>query len=107
MMPVSTDKLILVVEPDDQVAKRIVGILANAGYEVVRTTNAQNAIDRINPSDYPDVITFSVGADGRQLIQHLRSDLDRKRVLVIPRPEALDLTSFIISNFNLVPTSEL
>lgn len=101
----ATDKLILVVEPDNKTAQKVVATLSAVGYEVVRTKEAQEAIEKItgsssdDPPDIPDMITFSTAIDGHNLLRHFRTNPTVEKIPLVCLPHSLDLPLLIQNNF--------
>ena len=93
----NTDKLIFVVEPSDETAREVVEALSRAGYEVKRFKEAQEAIDGTH-DDLPDLITFSAAPDGCKLTKYLQANPPAKKIILLPRPELLDLHTLIQNN---------
>ena len=91
-----TDKLIFVVEPDDEVALEIVAALATVGYEVIRIKNIHEAIVEMTES-FPDLIILSYHAYAHRDIQSLSTATGK--IPIIPTPDASWLLSVVGNAF--------
>ncbi|SFM79842.1 response regulator [Methanolobus profundi] len=79
------DKLILVVEDDDNSRELLEATLSTEGYKVVSVNNGKEALD-IARELKPFVITLDVmmpGMDGWEVLSHLKADKDTKDIPVI------------------------